>query len=144
MNIRSRKSPEGVRPDNLIGDAGVRIVKWLWAARFYKVRSMAADAVKGGHVWINGVRAKPAKLVHIGDAISLQKEQQAFDLLVTGLSEKRGPASQAQTLYTETPESIERRATLAEQHKLHAASSPAPDKRPDKRDRRHIISFKSK
>jgi len=127
-----------------MSEIGVRVDKWLWAARFYKVRSLAADAVRGGHVWLNGVRAKPAKLVHIGDAISLQKEQQAIDLLVTGLAEKRGPASVAQGLYEEAVESIERRARLAEQHKLHAASSPAPDKRPDKRDRRQIISFKSK
>jgi len=127
-----------------MNETGVRIDKWLWAARFYKVRSLAADAVKGGHVWINGVRAKPAKLVHINDAISLQNEQHAIDLLVTGLADKRGPASVAQGLYEETVESVERRAKLAEQHKLHAASSPAPDRRPDKRDRRHIISFKSK
>ncbi len=127
-----------------IEDAGVRIDKWLWAARFYKMRSLASDAVKGGHVRLNGVRAKASKLVHIGDAICVQKEQQVIDLLVTGLAERRGPASVAQGLYAETPESIERRARLAEQHRLHAASSPAPDKRPDKRDRRHIISFKSK
>ena len=123
---------------------GVRIDKWLWAARFYKVRSMAADAVKGGHVWINGSRAKPSKHVHIDDAISLQKQQQTIDLRVIGLAEKRGSATLAQGLFEETAESIERRAVLAEQHKLHAASSPAPDKRPDKRDRRHIIRFKSK
>lgn len=122
----------------------MRIDKWLWAARFYKLRSMAADAVKGGHIWMNGTRAKPSRHVQIGDAISIRKDQQLIDLLVTGLSGKRGPATVAQGLYAETQASIERRIALAEQHRLHAAASPAPEKRPDKRDRRHIISFKSK
>jgi len=126
------------------GTAGVRIDKWLWAARFYKIRSMAADAVKGGHVWLNGTRAKPAKHVQIGDALSIQKDQIQIELVVTGLAEKRGSATVAQGLYEETPQSIERRLALAEQHRLHAASSPAPDKRPDKRNRRQIIQFKSK
>ena len=124
-------------------DKGVRIDKWLWAARFYKLRSMAADAVKGGHVWLNGVRAKSSKLVHIGDAISINKDKQSFDIVVKELADKRGPASVAQALYDETGESIRRRAALAEQHRLQAAASPAPDKRPDKRDRRHIIRFKT-
>jgi len=127
-----------------MGEAGVRIDKWLWAARFYKVRSLASDAVKGGHVWLNSVRAKPAKDVHIGDAISVQKGRQAFDVVVMALANKRGPTSVARTLYEETAESIERRSVLAEQRKLHAASSPAPERCPDKRDRRHIIRFKSR
>ncbi|MDQ6965859.1 MAG: S4 domain-containing protein [Mariprofundaceae bacterium] len=127
-----------------MSESSIRIDKWLWAARFYKMRSMAADAVRGGHVWINGSRAKPSKHVHLDDAISLQKDQLTINLLVIGLAGKRGSATVAQGLFEETAESIERRAVLAEQHKLHAASSPAPDKRPDKRDRRHIISFKSK
>jgi len=127
-----------------LSESGVRIDKWLWAARFYKVRSMAADAVRAGHVCINGVRAKPAKLVHLDDSISLQREQLLIELRITGLAEKRGSATVAQGLYEETPQSIERRVVLAEQHKLHAASSPAPDKRPDKRSRRQIIQFKSK
>lgn len=123
---------------------GVRIDKWLWAARFYKVRSLAANAVKGGHVWLNGVRAKASKMVKIGDEISLQKEQQAFVVVVKALADKRGSATQAQGLYEETTESIKQRAALAEQRKLNAASAPAPDKRPDKRARRKIIRFKSK
>lgn len=126
-----------------MSDRGVRIDKWLWAARFYKTRSLACDAVRGGHVWLNGVRAKPARHVQTGDALGIQKDKMQIDLVVTGLAEKRGPASTALTLFEETPESIERRALLAEQHRLHAASSPAPDKRPDKRDRRNIIRFQS-
>jgi len=90
------------------------------------------------------MRAKSSKLVHIGDEISIQKEQQAFVLLVIGLAEKRGSATLAQTLYEETPESIKQREVLAEQRKLNAANAPSPDKRPDKRDRRKIIRFKSK
>jgi len=105
---------------------------------------MASDAVKGGHVWINGTRAKASKLVHVGDEVHIQKEQQAFVLLVKGLSDKRGSATLAQTLYEETAESIKQRAELMAQRKLKAASSPAPEKRPDKRARRNIIRFKSK
>jgi len=127
-----------------LSESGVRIDKWLWAARFYKVRSIAADAVRGGHVWINGSRAKPSKHVQTGDALSIQKDQLNIEVVVLGLAGKRGSATVAQGLFEETAESIERRAVLEEQQKLHAASSPAPDKRPDKRDRRHIISFKSK
>lgn len=123
---------------------GIRIDRWLWAARFFKTRGLASEAVKGGHVWLNGMRAKSSKLVHIGDEISIQKEQQAFVLLVIGLAEKRGSATLAQTLYEETPESIKQREVLAEQRKLNAANAPSPDKRPDKRDRRKIIRFKSK
>ena len=126
-----------------MGEAGVRIDKWLWAARFYKVRSQASDAVKGGHVWLNGVRTKASRLVQIDDAISIHKDRQTFDVVVMALADKRGPAIVARTLYEETAQSIERRSALAEQRKLHAASSPAPERRPDKRDRRHIIRFKS-
>jgi len=124
--------------------AGVRIDVWLWAARFYKLRRLASEAVKGGHVEINGLHAKPARTVHIGDTIHIIKQQQAFEVIVRALSDKRGPAPVARTLYEETAESIQRREELAEQRKLHAASSPAPDKRPDKRARRRIIRFQSK
>jgi len=125
-------------------ESEVRIDKWLWAARFYKIRSLAAAAVKGGHVWINGARAKSSKLVHIGDELNIQKEQLVFTVIIKDLASKRGSATLAQTLYEETPESIQQRTALAEKKRLGAASSPAPDKRPDKRARRHIIDFKSR
>lgn len=130
--------------DNGGTTAGVRIDLWLWAARFYKLRRLASEAVKGGHVEINGVNAKPARSVHIGDTIHITRQQQSFEIIVRGLSARRGPAPVARTLYEETAESIKRREELAEQSKLQAASSPAPDRRPDKRARRHIIRFQSK
>ncbi|MDQ6972416.1 MAG: S4 domain-containing protein [Mariprofundaceae bacterium] len=123
-------------------DTPVRIDRWLWAARFYKTRSLAGEAVKGGHVWVNGSRAKPARPVQPGDEVRIQKGEQAFVLSVIALADKRGSASIAQALYTENEESIRQRALLAEQRRLKAASAPAPDKRPDKRQRRRIIRFK--
>jgi len=122
----------------------VRIDRWLWAARFYKTRHLATEAVKSGHIQLRGVRAKASKPVHIGDEISIQKTNQVFELRVTGLAEKRSSASLAQMLYEETAASVRQRTMQAEQRKLKAASAPAPDKRPDKRARRHIIRFKSK
>jgi len=123
-------------------DSPVRIDRWLWAARFYKTRSQAGEAVKGGHVWVNGSRAKPSRGVQPGDEVCIQKGKQAFVLSVSALADKRGSASVAQGLYTESEESIRQRAQLTEQRRLKAASAPAPDKRPDKRQRRRIIRFK--
>jgi len=124
--------------------AGIRIDKWLWAARFFKTRGLASEAVKGGHVWLNGTRAKASKLVHIGNELNIQKVSLTFIVIVKALADKRGSATLAQALYEETPDSIKQRTELAEQRRLGAAYSPAPDKRPDKRDRRNIIRFKSK
>ena len=122
----------------------VRIDKWLWAARFFRLRSLAADAVKGGHVTLNGTRAKASKTVRIGDVVCIRKGQERWEVHVVALADRRGPAREAQALYEESPESVERRAELAEQRRLLAASAPAPERRPDKRDRRHIIRFKSR
>jgi len=121
----------------------IRIDKWLWAARFFKVRSLATDATKGGHVLINGVRCKPSKFVSINDEIQIQKGNEHFTIHVTGLASKRGSATHAQTLYQETENSVKQRQISAEQHKLKMLHSPAPDKRPDKRDRRKIQQFKN-
>jgi len=133
-------------PDDLLPESNtpIRLDRWLWAARFYKTRHLATEAVKGGHIQLGGVRAKASKAVHIGDEIRIQKTNQMFELRVTGLAGKRGSASLAQMLYEETAASIRQRTMQAEQHKLKAASAPAPDKRPDKRARRTIIRFKSK
>ena len=121
----------------------VRIDKWLWAARFYKMRNLATEAAKGGHILINGVRCKPSKVVNINDEIQIQKESEFFIVMVTGLAAKRGSATIARKLYTETEESIEQRALSAEQHKFKTFNAPSPNKRPDKRDRRKIQSFKA-
>ncbi|WP_038247716.1 RNA-binding S4 domain-containing protein [Ghiorsea bivora] len=122
----------------------VRIDKWLWAARFYKMRSLATDACKGGHIMVNGMRCKPAKLVQLGDEIQIQKEQESFTVIITGLAEKRSSAKIAQGLYAETPESIKYRHDLNEQRKFQTYLAPSPEKRPDKRDRRKIQQFKGR
>ncbi len=122
----------------------VRIDKWLWAARFFKIRSLATEAVKGGHIWLNGTRSKASKNVQVGDEIIIQKGSEQFTIHITGLADKRGSATIAQGLYTETETSIAARKKLSEQHKFNAASAPAPDKRPDKRARRQITRLKSR
>src|SRR5436189_1250146 len=96
----------------------VRLDKWLWAARFYKTRSLATEAVTGGKVDVNGERAKPAKAIKPGDEIRLRLPPYEHALIVRALSERRGPASVAQTLYDETPESRAERARLSAQLKL--------------------------
>jgi len=119
----------------------VRIDKWLWAARFFKTRGLSTKAVNAGHVQCNGERSKASKMVRIGDEICIQRAQQRFAVRVIGLAEKRGSATQAQALYQETEASIAAREQQRQRRKLHADSSPAPDKRPDKKARRHIIRF---
>ncbi|HEX8849014.1 MAG TPA: RNA-binding S4 domain-containing protein [Gemmatimonadaceae bacterium] len=115
----------------------VRIDKWLWAARFYKTRSMAADAVTGGKVELNGERAKPAKGVKVGDTLRIRSGVFEQIVQVRGLSERRGPASIAQTLYEETPESAAARARMAERMRYEAPAA-MDSGRPSKKDRRDI------
>lgn len=118
-----------------------RLDKWLWAARFFKARAQATEAVEGGKVHVNGARVKPARPVRVGDTLEIRRGTEAFTVVVRGLSERRGPASEAQQLYDETDESKARRARLQEERRLHAAASPAPDHRPNKQQRRKIIRF---
>lgn len=121
----------------------VRLDKWLWAARFFKTRALAVEAIKGGHVHLNGSRPKASRTVQTGDRLEISKGQEHFTLTIDGLSDKRGPASVARDLYTESADSIERRQHLAEQRRLEAAGrSGGPSRRPDKRQRRHIVRFK--
>ena len=110
--------------------------KWLWSARFYKTRQLAADAVKGGHVEVNGSRAKPARAIRVGDRIVLTKRPYTFDLQVLGLRERRVSASEAQSLYQETEHSLERRALLRQQLKSQAQQILYDPRRPDPRARR--------
>jgi ribosome-associated heat shock protein Hsp15 len=116
-----------------------RIDKWLWAARFFKTRSLAADAVKGGRVQLNGVRVKASKDVCVDDAVEVTIGQTQRVVIVRGISERRGPAVEAQTLYRETPASIAAREAAAEVRRLQ---SPPPGAdlgmRPTKRDRRRL------
>ena len=113
----------------------MRIDKWLWAARFFKTRSLAVAAIGAGHVSVNGERAKPAKTLKPGDAIEIRRAPFTFALVVKALSERRGPAAEAQTLYEETPESKARRAQLTAE--LRSVSAiPRFRGRPTKKDRR--------
>ena len=123
----------------------VRIDKWLWAARFFKTRSMASKAVSGGHVHLNGTRVKSAKKISVGDTLHITRNEIEFTVIVKDLSERRGPASVAQQLYEETEESIAARDKKREERRLiRRGESLAPSKRPSKRDRRLIRSFTRK
>jgi len=122
-----------------MAEKGVRIDKWLWAARFFKTRGLATEMVNGGHVQWNGESVKPSRIVQCGDELTILREQELFVVTVTGLAEKRGSAAVAQSLYEEHPASIEAREEERQKRKLHAATGPK--KRPDKKARRQIIRF---
>jgi len=122
---------------------GVRIDKWLWAARFYKTRSLAADAVTSGKVELNGERTKPAKAVKVGDSVRIRSGvfEQVVD--VRALSDKRGPATVAQALYAETPESAATRAKMAERMRYEMPLA-VDTGRPSKKDRRDIAKLRDR
>ena len=115
-----------------------RIDKWLWAARFFKTRSLATDAVERGRVKLNEERCKPARNLKVGDLLDIDNGSTEWQVRVLGLSDQRGPAPVAQQLYEETPESVQRREQTAEQRKLYAEPADAIRGRPTKRDRRAI------
>ena len=127
-----------------IQQTGLRIDKWLWAARFFKTRSLATESVNGGKVHINGHRVKPSRCIHAGDQIEIQRAQESLVVIVQGISDKRGPATEACKLYTETEESRIKREAMALQRKMDAQMHPRSERRPGKRDRRHIIRFTRK
>ena len=116
----------------------VRIDKWLWAARFFKTRSAATDAVLGGRVHLNDARVKPSKEVREGDAIEVRIGQLQWNIVVRGISDKRGPASVATTLYDETPESATAREQWAMELRLARPFGADLGGRPTKQDRRRI------
>jgi len=115
-----------------------RIDKWLWAARFFKTRSLAAQAVEGGKVRLNQQRVKPAKEIHLGDALEIQIGNEAWAVTVQGLSVRRGPAEQARTLYQESAESQAQRQVQREQRSLQTEPAAQIHGRPTKRDRRRL------
>src|SRR5215831_6919867 len=120
----------------------VRVDKWLWAARFFKTRSLATEAVAGGKVEVNGERAKPAKSVKPGDEIRLRLSPYDYILIVRAVAERRGPASVAQGLYEETEASAAERRRLAEQLRMAPATFVFEDRgRPTKKDRRELTRF---
>jgi ribosome-associated heat shock protein Hsp15 len=122
---------------------GTRMDKWLWAARFFKTRTVAAKACELGRIQSNGQPARSARDVRLGDRLSIKTEGGDFEVEVLALSEIRGPASVAQTLYRETEASKEARRLFAEERRAGLHFTPAPAGRPSKRDRRRIIRFRS-
>ncbi len=122
----------------------VRVDKWLWAARFFKTRSLAAKGCELGRVQINSQIAKPAREVRNGDLLQVKTGGGDFVIEVLLLSDVRGPASVAQTLYHETEESREFRRKAAEERKAMMHFAPAPESRPSKRDRRKIIQLRGR
>ena len=128
--------------DNKTETSKLRIDKWLWAARFFKTRALAADAVECGKVLINDMRVKPAKAVGVDDLLVIRLGPYQFVVEVLALSDKRGPAPQAQKLYSETEESRKRREVLALELKAQAQNETR-DGRPTKKDRRDIERFRS-
>ena len=121
---------------------GVRIDKWLWAARFLKTRSLAARACELGRVQCNKQAVKPAREVRIGDFLQIRTESGDFEVEVLSLSDVRGPAPVAQTLYRETESSRELRLKTVAERRTGMAFNPAPQSRPSKRDRRRLIKFR--
>ena len=117
---------------------GVRIDKWLWAARFFKTRSIAARACELGRIESNGATAKPAREVRVGDRLEIRNESGDYTVEVQALSDMRGPAAVAQTLYRETDESREARIKAAEQRKAAPHFEDFREGKPSKRDRRKL------
>lgn len=122
-------------------DHRVRIDKWLWAARFFKTRALAAQAVEGGKVQLNGERTKPSRALKVGDRLELRIGAYLWDISVAVLSEHRGPAAQAQKLYSETEGSRQAREEKAAILKAERQSAPEYQGRPTKKQRRQIIKF---
>ncbi|MCG2584996.1 RNA-binding S4 domain-containing protein [Massilia sp. TS11] len=115
-----------------------RIDKWLWAARFFKTRSLAAQAVDGGRVRLGGERIKPARTVRLGEVYQIDNGAEQWEVVVRGLSAQRGPATVARTLYEETADSLARRALNAENRRLFPEPGLSIKGRPTKRDRRRL------
>lgn len=120
----------------------IRLDKWLWAARFYKTRSLAREMVEGGKVHYNGQRTKPSKLVEVGAILTLRQSSDQKTIKILATNGQRRSAQEAQLLYQETQESIDKREKIAEARKLNALTMPHPDRKPDKKERRNLIKFK--
>jgi len=127
-----------------VNQASLRIDKWLWAARFYKTRSLASEAVKSGKVLVNGEKVKASKEITVDDTLTIRQSIYTKTVLVVGLSNRRGPASVAAELYQETVDSVARREQLKEIQMAQPALRRPGHGRPTKRERRQIISFTGK
>ena len=121
--------------------SGIRIDKWLWAARFFKTRSLATDAVGGGKVKLNDAPTKASRDVRIGDRLEISNGETRWEVVVLALSEKRGPASEARQLYEETPDSITAREAEQMRRKFETEPAAGIHGRPTKRDRRQMDRF---
>ena len=120
----------------------VRLDKWLWAARFYKTRTLAKEMIDGGKVHYNGQRSKPNKIVEVGATLKVRQGSDEKEIVVVALSTQRRGAPEAQRLYRETEQSLANREKLAIARKMNALSMPHPDRRPDKKERRDLLKFK--
>ncbi len=125
-------------------DEKVRIDKWLWAARFFKTRALACAAVNGGKVHLDGQRIKASRTVKINDTYEILRGYDRLIIVVEGLSNRRGSAAVAQTLYRETEQSVQRREKEAEQRKLAQMQRPVMDHRPTKKERRKLANLRGK
>jgi len=121
-----------------MSDDSARLDLWLFNVRFFRSRSLAAEAVHGGLVHLNGTRVKPAKAVKPGDVVSFRRDRVVFDCEVISLPDRRGPATVAQTAYRESPESAARRAQHTETMRVAAASGSAPGHRPNRQERQQL------
>jgi len=119
----------------------VRVDKWLWAARFFKTRALARDAIKGGKVQIDGVRVKPGRVLKDGDRLTVRRDDDTFEITVQDLGDRRVSASLAQEKYREDPAGKARREAAAEQRKQEHQDHLERPRRPDKRQRRQIVKF---
>jgi len=124
-----------------VSEENVRLDKWLWAARFFKTRALAAGAVSSGKVHSGGQSMKPSRGVKIDDCLEIRRGYECFEIVVTALSERRGSATMAQLLYRETASSVARRNSEAEKRKLAMMARPQSEGRPDKKQRRQIRRF---
>ena len=122
----------------------VRVDKWLWAARFFKTRGLARDAIKGGKVQIDGHRVKPGRTLSEGDTLTIRRGEDEYEITVTDLGDRRLSAALAQEKYIESPDSVARREAAAAQRKLKREARAERERRPDKRQRRQIRRFTGK
>jgi len=128
-------------PSDTATSPRLRLDKWLWAARFFRTRALALEAIQAGRVSVNGLRPKPSRAIGVGDTVTVQRPPYAWEVAVLGLTERRGPASTATTLYRETPASEEKRRDLTTRLSLQRAGAPLTPERPNKRQRREILRF---
>ena len=119
----------------------VRIDKWLWAARFFRTRSLARDAIKGGKVQIEGVRVKPGRMLSVGDCLTIRRGDDEFTITVEDIGDRRLSAPLASEKYTEDPEAKARREAAEEKRRLDREARQERLRRPDKRERRQIVRF---